>query len=617
MVVLRFAARSTLATSMRTHSCGELGEDHVGQHVKLCGWAQSVRVLSDSLVFVNLRDAYGSVQLLAELSRTPHFARQKRQLELLSTDSLVGVSGQVVRRPAQTPGAHGVELLIDHVRILNRAAPLPFNPHVKANLPAEEVRLAHRHLDLRRAKLQDNIRLRARAVGAIRRFMDDSGFVDIETPVLFKSTPEGAREFLVPTRISRAACYALPQSPQQLKQMLMAAGFDRYYQVARCFRDEDLRADRQPEFTQVDIEMSFVTKEDIQHVLERLIRHVWATIKDVDIQTPFRRISFSEATSRYGSDKPNTRYGLEIAQVPQLASGDNTVSEILVIPEGATAFSAKELVPLVDAMRTSQANGESKFTSMHKVKEDGITGLSKATLLARHFEPEQPQRAELAGILESVSARPGDLLFVSERSTHVTPANTTLGRVRTLSAKMLCEKGRLDIPADRFDFLWVEDFPLFTREADDADGQLSATHHPFTAPVEDDLPLLYESPAKVRGQHYDLVLNGMELGGGSIRVHDPDLQQHIFREILHLAPEVQASFDHLVTALGHGCPPHGGIALGLDRLIAILTDSPSLRDVIAFPKSAGGRDLFMHAPATATAQQLAEYGLHICGHADK
>ncbi|KAI9468790.1 aspartyl-tRNA synthetase [Coemansia mojavensis] len=594
---------------MRTHTCGELGARHVGQFVELCGWAQSIRVLSDTLVFVQLRDAYGSVQLLVERSRVDEFAEQKRLLETLTTDALIGVRGKVVKRPADMAKgdsqAREIELLVDNVQVLNRAMPLPFNPHVKANLPGEDVRLAHRHIDLRRSELQTNIRTRSKAAMAIRQFMDDNGFVDIETPVLFKSTPEGAREFLVPTRIGPGECYALPQSPQQFKQMLMAAGFDRYFQIARCFRDEDLRADRQPEFTQVDIEMSFVSKGDIQDVLERLIQHIWRQVMKVDIKAPFRRMSFAEATSKYGSDKPDTRFGLEIAQVPQIISDPNTVAEVLVIPDGARIFTSKELAPLTNLIRLSQANSESKLTSMHKINDEGATGVSKATLLARSIET----KTTLADFLKSVSARSGDLLFVSERSQHITPANTTLGRLRTSVAKMLQDKGVLDIPATKFDFLWIEDFPLFTRQTDEANGRLLATHHPFTAPVKEDLPLLHSNPAKVRGQHYDLVLNGVELGGGSIRVHDQQTQEYIFKEILQLSPQVRDSFGHLVTALGQGCPPHGGIALGLDRLVAILTGSASLRDVIAFPKAASGRDLFMHAPAHATLEQLAEYGI--------
>ncbi|KAJ1742581.1 aspartate--tRNA ligase msd1 [Coemansia sp. RSA 1086] len=553
--------RAALATSMRTHTCGELGARHVGQFVELCGWAQSIRVLSDTLVFVQLRDAYGSVQLLVERSRVDEFAEQKRLLETLTTDALIGVRGKVVKRPADMAKgdsqAREIELLVDNVQVLNRAMPLPFNPHVKANLPGEDVRLAHRHIDLRRSELQTNIRTRSKAAMAIRQFMDDN------------------------------------------------AGFDRYFQIARCFRDEDLRADRQPEFTQVDIEMSFVSKGDIQDVLERLIQHIWRQVMKVDIKAPFRRMSFAEATSKYGSDKPDTRFGLEIAQVPQLISDPNTVAEVLVIPDGARIFTSKELAPLTNLIRLSQANSESKLTSMHKINDEGATGVSKATLLARSIET----KTTLADFLKSVSARSGDLLFVSERSQHITPANTTLGRLRTSVAKMLQDKGVLDIPATKFDFLWIEDFPLFTRQTDEANGRLLATHHPFTAPVKEDLPLLHSNPAKVRGQHYDLVLNGVELGGGSIRVHDQQTQEYIFKEILQLSPQVRDSFGHLVTALGQGCPPHGGIALGLDRLVAILTGSASLRDVIAFPKAASGRDLFMHAPAHATPEQLAEYGI--------
>ncbi|KAJ2099172.1 aspartate--tRNA ligase msd1 [Coemansia sp. S100] len=589
---------------MRTHTCGDLNSGHVDQQVRLCGWVKNIRVLSETLVFVHLRDAYGSLQLLAEHSRMPQFAEHKRVLEQLNPDTLVDVSGTIVRRPenmtndAEKTGQ--IELLVDRIKVLNHAEPLPFSPYIKSKLPNEEVRLAHRYLDLRRPELQYNIRLRSKTTSAIRQFMDDNGFVDIETPMLFKSTPEGAREFLVPTRF---------------KQMLMAAGFDRYYQIARCFRDEDLRADRQPEFTQIDLEMSFVTKEDIQSVVERLIQRIWKTIKQVDIAVPFTRMSFAEATCKYGSDKPDTRFGLEITQLPDLALDEHIVAEAMVIPGGAELFTARELAPFNDLIANSQRNSESKLTTIHKVNSQGVTGLGKSTLLSRWLAgsgdvlDQQQRQAKLSSVLNSISAKSSDLLFVSERSVHVTPANTTLGRVRSLAAKALQEKGALTIPSDKYNFLWVEDFPLFTRESDDAQGKLSATHHPFTAPVESDLPLLGTDPAKVHGQHYDIVLNGVELGGGSIRVHDPAVQSYIFKDILELSPRVQDGFSHLVTALGHGCPPHGGIALGLDRLVAILTDSASLRDVIAFPKSANGRDLFMRAPAVATKEQLAEYGI--------
>ncbi|KAJ1993797.1 aspartate--tRNA ligase msd1 [Coemansia umbellata] len=557
---------------MRTHTCGELTDSHVGQHVQLCGWVQSIRAASDTLLFVHLRDAYGSLQLLLEKSRMSEelFNEKKATLEQLAVDSLIAVNGIISKRPeGMAKGnsqACGIELFVSNISTLNVTEKLPFNPHIKANLPSEEIRLTHRHLDLRRTDLQHNIRTRSKATMAIRQFMDDNGFIDIETPILFKSTPEGAREFLVPTRVSLGACYALPQSPQQFKQMLMAAGFDRYFQIARCFRDEDLRADRQPEFTQVDMEMSFVSKNDIQCVMERLIQHVWRAVKCVDVQIPFKHLSFTEATNKYGSDKPDTRFGLEIAQTLWMCQEPHIVAEVLVIPNGANTISSRELTLLSELIRASKNNNESK---------------------------------------------PGDLVFVSERSTFVTPANTTLGRVRTAVAKILQAKGHLNIPNDQYNFLWIEDFPLFTRGEDDVLGKLSATHHPFTAPVAQDIPLLYSDPAKVHGQHYDLVLNGVELGGGSIRIHDAKLQSYIFESILKLDPMVQASFGHLITALGHGCPPHGGIALGLDRLIAILTNSQSLRDVIAFPKSANGRDIFMHSPAKAAAHQFAEYGLHI------
>lgn len=600
---------------MRTHTCGNVSICHVNQPVQLCGWVQSIRILSDTLMFVQLRDAYGTMQVVAEEKRTPGFAEFRKRLQQMNPDTLVQVNGMVAERPPEMQRkAREVELVLSDIRVLNHCLPLPFNPYIKDKLPGEEVRLAHRYLDLRRSDLQYNIRARSRASAIIRQVLDSQGFVDIETPMLFKSTPEGAREFLVPTRMDPpGACYALPQSPQQFKQMLMASGFDRYYQIARCFRDEDLRADRQPEFTQVDLEMSFVSSQDIQSVAEQMIQQVWKQIKGVDIAAPFARMSFAEATNRFGSDKPDTRYGLETRQVPELlrsGSGNNSVVDVLVVSQGARIFSTKELAPFKDLIQNSQNNGESRITTLHKIKDNYVdTGLGQAALLSRW------NASDIQTLLKgAVGAKPGDLLFVSERSTFVTPANTTLGRVRTLMAKLLQERGKLHVPKEQYNFLWIEKFPLFTREQDSSQGRLSATHHPFTAPVEEDQPLLYTDPARVHGQHYDLVLNGVELGGGSIRVHDAAMQQHIFKNILGLPSTVQASFEHLVRALAHGCPPHGGIALGLDRLVAMLTNSESLRDVVAFPKSASGRDLFMDLPVPATLHQLREYGLCVRGN---
>ncbi|KAJ2550619.1 aspartate--tRNA ligase msd1 [Coemansia sp. RSA 1933] len=366
------------------------------------------------------------------------------------------------------------------------------------------------------------------------------------------------------------------------------------------------------------MEMSFVSKEDIQGVVEGLIQHVWRCIKGVDVAVPFRRLTFAEATSRYGSDKPDTRFGLEIVQMPQLSQDDHIIAEALVIPSGTKYITSKELAPIMEMIRTNQSNSESGLTTVHKLSDQGVTGLGKATLLYRWSIAsgnsqigDKTEVKVVKEILGQVGAKSGDLVFISERSANVTPASTMLGRVRSAIGKLFHDKGVMRIPDDQYEFLWVEDFPLFTRLEDSADSQLSATHHPFTSPVDQDLALLYSDPEKVRGQHYDLVLNGVELGGGSIRIHDANIQSHVFENILRLKPEVQESFSHLVTALGHGCPPHGGIALGLDRLVAILTGSQSLRDVIAFPKSKSGRDIFMKSPAAATEDQLAEYGLHV------
>ncbi|KAJ1919996.1 aspartate--tRNA ligase msd1 [Mycoemilia scoparia] len=573
----------------------------------------------------------------------------------LTLESLVQIKGTVRARPESEIRDNGrsnkVEVAIEYIEILNKAYPqLPLNPSNEKSLPNERTRLLNRHLDLRRSEMQYRLKQRSKITHKIREYLQESGFVDIETPLLFKSTPEGAREFIVPTRVSPGLCYALPQSPQQFKQMLMAAGYDRYYQIARCFRDEDLRADRQPEFTQVDIEMSFISKDDIQMLIEGMMRGVLKVAKGLDIsQDPFPTMTYNEAINTYGSDKPDTRYGLCIQEIKDLST-DKVRVEALHIPDSADVVSGADIKKIQEMCRSGPAYGESIVTTIHKYLENRgdarptLTGTSKVSLLKKVASSTcgEFSGADPATILKKVipGIKDNDVVIISERlrdSGGLVLGNTTLGRIRLYLANVLREAGRLDINANAYEFLWVHDFPLFTREVVDAEQSnggkpaeleqpedprekqvklsesWASTHHPFTAPTTSNINEIVNDPKKAVGKHYDLVLNGVELGGGSIRIHNPQIQKTIFNDILKLEPHVQSRFDHLISALGHGCPPHGGIALGLDRLVSIVCNTPSVRDVIAFPKSVNGFDIFNHAPALVPDAELKQYGLRVVG----
>jgi len=596
----------------RTHHCNELRPAHIGQTVTLAGWVHSRRDLG-GLIFIDVRDREGRTQTVfdpsdipAELLTLELFDRAQK----LRSECVISVSGKVRQRPAGTNNdkipTGEVEVAVTALEVLNMAEVLPFpvdDPEAASKVN-EELRLKYRYLDLRRPEMARNLRLRSKVATATRVFMDEQGFLEVETPTLFKSTPEGAREFLVPSRTNPGLFYALPQSPQQFKQILMVAGVEKYFQLARCYRDEDLRADRQPEFTQIDIEMSFIEREDIYSLIEGLLKRVWKTALNIDIPTPFKRLTFQEALNRYGIDKPDTRFGMELADFTE----EFRASTFKVF-SGAVANGG--VVKALNAKGMAGATQGQIETMTEYAKSFGAKGL--AFIKVEGGEWKSPivkffNDAEKAALTKKLAIEEGDLiLFAADQWLN---ACEILGKIRLYCAEVLKTQGKLTIPADRFDFLWVIEFPLlgFDREQ----NRWYSSHHPFTAPVAEDIPLLKTDPKKVRGQHYDVVVNGVELGGGSIRIHQPDVQKTVFEEVLQIPPDmVKARFGYMLEAFRYGAPPHGGIALGFDRLIAILCNTPSIRDVIAFPKTAKGTDLMTDSPGSVEPKQLRDLHLEL------
>ena len=589
----------------RTHHCNELRPAHLGQTVTLTGWVHSRRDLG-GLIFIDVRDREGRTQTVFDPSDlAPELFKRAEQLR---SEWVVAVTGKVRQRPAGTNNSKiatgEIEVMASALEVLNTAETLPFpvdDPEAASKVN-EELRLKYRFLDLRRPEIARNLRLRSKVATAARVFFDEQGVLEVETPILFKSPPEGAREFLVPNRREPGTFYALPQSPQQFKQILMVAGVEKYYQLARCFRDEDQRADRQLEFTQVDIEMSFIEREDIYALIEGLLKRVWKTALNVDIPTPFKRISFEEALNRYGIDKPDTRFGMEIVDFTE-----EFKTSTFKVFSGAIANGG--VVKALNAKGLACATQGQIETMTEYAKSFGAKGL--AFIKVEGGEWKTPivkffTDAEKAALKAKLSIEEGDLiLFAADQWL---TACEILGKIRLYVADVLKQSGKLTIPADQFNFLWVIEFPLlgFDREQ----NRWYSSHHPFTAPVAEDIPLLKSDPRKVRGQHYDVVVNGVELGGGSIRIHQPDVQKTVFEEVLQIPPEeTQLRFGYMLDAFRYGAPPHGGIALGFDRLMAILCGTPSIRDVIAFPKTAKGTCLMTDSPAPVAAKQLRE--LHL------
>ena len=582
---------------MRSHLCGQVNEELNDQNVTLCGWVARRRDLG-GLIFIGLRDHAGIVQIVVEPDRPKTFA----EAEKLRNEFCVRIEGKVRMRPESqwnSDMATGkVEVLAEQLEILNPAAPLPL---LMNDEDGEEIRLKYRYLDLRKDRMQHNLRLRAKLTGAIRRYLEANDFLDLETPILTRATPEGARDYLVPSRVNAGKFYALPQSPQIFKQLLMMAGMDRYYQIARCFRDEDLRADRQPEFTQLDVEMAFVDESDIQSLVEALIRQVFDELLDVTLPDPFPRMSWHEAMRRYGSDKPDLRIDLELVDVAKAvkdldfkvfsgpANDANGRVAALCVPGGAE-LSRKQ----IDELATHAGKYGAKGLAWIKVNDidAGLEGLQSP--IAKFLTSEAA-----AQILTETAAQTGDLLLFGAGPRDQVNAFMGAVRLKVGQDRSFVESG--------WKPLWVVDFPMFEYDAEEQ--RYYALHHPFTAPQANDAAALKADPANALSRGYDLVLNGAEIGGGSVRIHDNAMQQAVFELLGISADEAQARFGFLLEALKYGCPPHGGIAFGVDRIAALMAGEHSIREVIAFPKTTTASCPLTDAPSTIDPDQLAE--LHI------
>jgi aspartyl-tRNA synthetase len=587
----------------RTHHCAQLTPADLGASVTLSGWVDSVRD-HGGIVFIDLRDRKGITQVKFDPQDNAELGVQAGHLK---PESVISIAGKVVPRPEGTVNSTlptgGIEIAANALEVLNVSDTPPFPlDDIGGDKVNEDLRLTYRYLDLRRPKMRKNLQVRHRAAKSIRDYFDSQEFIEVETPALFKSTPEGAREYLVPSRIHAGQFYALSQSPQQFKQILMVAGVEKYFQIARCFRDEDLRSDRQMEFTQVDVEASFIDREGIYSLFEGTLKKVWKDVLGHDLPTPFPRMPYIDAMNRYGVDKPDVRFGMELVDFTELFKN----SAFKVFASTATGGGAIKAINAKGLADLTQ--GEIKALE-EIAKSLGAKGL--AFIKVEGGEWKSPivkffSDAEKAALTAQLGLAEGDMLFFAAAPWE--KACAILGRIRLEAAALLQKRGKLTIRADDWQFLWVVDFPLMSY--DEAENRYVATHHPFTAPVAEDAAYLDTDPKKVRGQHYDVVLNGMELGGGSIRIHQPALQKKVFEDVLKIpADVVESRFGYMLKAFTYGAPPHGGIAFGLDRMVALLCGTTSIRDVIAFPKTQKGQDLMAQSPTPVTAKQLKE--LHI------
>ncbi|UMT77124.1 aspartate--tRNA ligase [Staphylococcus roterodami] len=585
--------------SKRTTYCGLVTEAFLGQEITLKGWVNNRRDLG-GLIFVDLRDREGIVQIVFN----PAFSEEALKIaETLRSEYVVEVKGTVTKRDAETVNPKiktgQVEVQVSNIKVINKSETPPFSINEENVNVDENIRLKYRYLDLRRQELAQTFKMRHQITRSIRQYLDDAGFFDIETPVLTKSTPEGARDYLVPSRVHDGEFYALPQSPQLFKQLLMISGFDKYYQIVKCFRDEDLRADRQPEFTQVDIEMSFVDQEDVMLMGEEMLKKVVKEVKGVDITEAFPRMTYKEAMRRFGSDKPDTRFDMELIDVSQLGRDmdfkvfkdtveNNGEIKAIVAKGAAEQYTRKDMDALTEFVNIYGAKG----LAWVKVVEEGLTGP-----IGRFFEAENVET-----LRSLTGAEAGDLvMFVADKPNVVAQS---LGALRVKLAK---ELGLID--ESKLNFLWVTDWPLL--EYDEDAKRYVAAHHPFTSPKEADIAKLDSAPETAEANAYDIVLNGYELGGGSIRIHDGELQQKMFEVLGFTKEQAQEQFGFLLDAFKYGAPPHGGIALGLDRLVMLLTNRTNLRDTIAFPKTASATCLLTNAPGEVSDKQLEELSLRI------
>lgn len=577
----------------RTHTCGSLRVENVNERVTLAGWVQKVRNLG-AMTFIDLRDRYGITQIVVE-EHSPAQAREAASR--LGREFVVQVTGRVVERSSKNPKmpTGDIEVAAEQVNILNEALTPPFTIEEVSD-GGDDLRMKYRYLDLRRPPLQRNLILRHKMAQEIRRFLDAEGFLEIETPYLVGSTPEGARDFVVPSRMNPNQFYALPQSPQTLKQLLMVAGYDKYFQIVRCFRDEDLRADRQPEFTQIDCEMSFVEQEDILEVFERWAKHMFHAVMGIDFTEPFRRMPWIEAMEKYGSDKPDLRFGMEFSDLTELAKGhgfsvfDNAEYVTGFAATGCATYTRKQIDALTEYVKRPQVGA--KGLIWLRVEESGIK-----SSIDKFFTPEQ-----VRALAERCGAKAGDMVFILSG-----PKFKTLTQLCALRLEVAQQLGLRD--PKKFAPLWVVDFPMF--EWDEETQRFYAMHHPFTSPKPEDYEYLESDPGRVRANAYDFVCNGTEIGGGSIRIHDAKLQARIFKCLGFTPERAQEQFGFLMNAFKYGAPPHGGLAFGFDRLCSLFGGSDSIRDYIAFPKNNAGRDVMLDAPSYLDQSQLDELYLEL------
>ena len=580
----------------RTNTCGELRLSDAGKNVTLAGWVQRVRKMG-GMIFVDLRDRYGITQLVFNESDDSELCARASKL---GREFCIQVVGEVSERESKNNAlpTGDIEILVKELNILSKSATPPFT--IEDNTDGgDDIRMKYRYLDLRRPTVRKNLELRHKMTILIRNFLDQQQFIEVETPILIGSTPEGARDFVVPSRMNPGQFYALPQSPQTLKQLLMVSGFDRYFQIAKCFRDEDLRADRQPEFTQIDCEMSFVDQDDVINLFEDMARHLFKEIRGVELPAKLQQMTWHEAMRRFGSDKPDLRFGMEFVELKDVLKGTGTFSVFdsaayiggICVP-GCANYTRKQLDQLTDFVKRPQVGA--KGLVYVKFNADGTVKSS----IDKFYSPEVLQQLK-----EKMGAKDGDLVLILSGDN----ANKTRVQLCTLRLEMGDRLGLRD--KNKFECLWIIDFPLF--EWSDEEQRLMATHHPFTMPNPDDIPLLDEHPEQVRAKAYDFVCNGIEVGGGSLRIHDCDLQEKMF-QILGFTPErAMAQFGFLINAFKYGAPPHAGLAFGLDRFVSIMAGLDSIRDCIAFPKNNSGRDVMLDAPSVLDPKQLEELHLSV------